>query len=64
MEHDRRPAPGGELPGDRLTRLGQASRLINESLDVDAALQRASARGVLGECGSRAGGAPISPPGR
>ena len=39
MEHDRRPAPGGEPPGDRLTRLSQASLRINESLDVDRALE-------------------------
>ena len=39
MENDGQPAPGGELPGERLTRLSQASLRINESLDVDTALQ-------------------------
>ena len=39
LENDRQPAPGGEPPGDRLTRLSAASRLINESLDVGAALE-------------------------
>ena len=39
MEHaDQRP-PGTEPPGDRLSRLSQASLRINESLDVDTALQ-------------------------
>lgn len=39
MEHDRQPAPSGELSGDRLSRLSQGSLRINESLDADAALQ-------------------------
>ena len=39
MQNEGQPAPGGELPGERLTRLSQASLRINESLDVDAALQ-------------------------
>ena len=39
LDHDRQPALGGELPGERLTRLSAASLRINESLDVDAALQ-------------------------
>ncbi len=39
MENDGPPALGGELPGERLTRLSQASLRINESLDVDTALQ-------------------------
>ncbi len=39
MENDGQPARGGELPGERLTRLSQASLRINESLDVDTALQ-------------------------
>ena len=39
MENDRQPAPGGELPGDRLTRLSQASLRINESLDLPEVLQ-------------------------
>ena len=39
MEHaDQRP-PGTEPPGDRLSRLSRASLRINESLDVDNALQ-------------------------
>lgn len=45
LEHDRQPAPGWELPGECLTRLSAASRLINESLDVDAA--NAGSRGRL-----------------
>ena len=39
MKNDGPPARGGELPGERLTRLSQASLRINESLDVDTALQ-------------------------
>ena len=39
LENDGPPARGGELPGERLTRLSQASLRINESLDVDTALQ-------------------------
>ena len=39
LEHDRQPVPGGELPGERLTRLSQASLRINESLDFDTVLQ-------------------------
>ena len=39
MENADQQGHAGELPGDRLTRLSQASRLINESLDVDAALE-------------------------
>ena len=39
LEHDRQTEQAGELPGERLTRLSQASLRINESLDVDAALR-------------------------
>ena len=39
MENADQPAQGTEHPGDRLSRLSQASLRINESLDVDAALQ-------------------------
>ena len=39
MQHKDLPAPGGELPGERLTRLSQASLRISGSLDVDTALQ-------------------------
>ena len=46
LEHDRQPEPGGELPGERLTRLSEASRRINESLDLPEVLQ-----GVLDSAG-------------
>ena len=39
MENDSRPVRGTEPPGDRLSRLSQASLRINESLDVDTALR-------------------------
>ncbi len=39
MENPGQPAQDGELLRDRLSRLSQASLRINESLDVDAALQ-------------------------
>ena len=39
MENYGQPARGGELPGERLTLLSQASLRINESLDLDTALQ-------------------------
>ncbi len=39
MENADQRAPGAEPPGDRLSRLSQASLRINESLDVDTALQ-------------------------
>ncbi len=39
MENGDRSAHGTELPGDRLSRLSQASLRINESLDVGAALR-------------------------
>ena len=39
MENYGPPARGGELPGERLTRLSQASLRINGSLDFDDVLQ-------------------------
>ena len=39
MENAHQPPQEPEPPGDRLTRLSQASLRINESLDVDTALQ-------------------------
>ena len=39
LENDGQTPRGGELPGERLSRLSQASLRINESLDVDTALQ-------------------------
>ena len=39
MENSGQRPPRAEPPGDRLSRLSQASLRINESLDVDTALQ-------------------------
>ena len=39
MENADQPVQGAEPASDRLSRLGEASLRINESLDVDTALQ-------------------------
>ena len=54
FEHEGRRPPDGEEPADRLSRPSQASRRINESLDVDGR-PTAAGRPLLGSAPAGAG---------